>query len=315
MNRVVKIITMIACIACMGLWSACTREGDPNDPSLPTGDDGTGWNSSFPQKKVRKITVEDYGTFDFFWNGNRLDEISFSSFNGIPLGAIYYEYDANGRIAKTKYQERENSSITDGYTYTYDSYGRLIEQEIQIPYEIWYYEGGPEPIRETLYKPTTYTYTYANGHVSKIRRKCVYMERSEEDYNTFVELTNEENYECTWAGDNMTRFSYAGQIAFDLQYDDKNTPLQFPMGIEILHPFWGVFQYEHESPEYMDLLFGIASAGINNVTNMSQNEFGQIYTYLETSYTYTNDGYPQSITVTTTGAKGTTLVYTFEYYN
>lgn len=286
-------------LSATALLFACTKDnGETGNNNNNSTDNGSGWNTTFPQKKIQQIQFNfnnNVCTFDFSWIGDRLDKIAFINPNGLAINHIYFYYDNKGRIAKTAHQMNADDEIYDAFVYTYDANNRLEKQEVQVPYTI---------DEVLVYKPTTYTFTYANGHISKIHRKHVYID------NYPDETTEENDYECTWTGDNMTSFKDKDRhLTFNIQYDDKNNPLRFPMGIETLDPMWGNHDDEQVVQgdfSYISSLFWL-SFGKNNATSMTIN--GQ--TAKSITYTYDSDGYPHSATLIF--GDGTQWEYTFVY--
>ena len=296
---------MVASVLVLAIATSCTDETTDDGSNVPN--NGGGGNTSFPEKKVTKV---EYGTddmyqltFDFYWNGDRLDRISCSNQYGVSINNMYFYYDGQGRISKTAYQMYENDEIVDAYTYTYDADGRLVKQEIQLPI---YSDYDPVTGEEVYtYMPSTYTFTYTNGNVSKIHSE--YYEWDGDVYKKEID------YLFTWTDGNLTTFKEVEDgdaMTFTLQYDNKKNPLCFPMGVEVINPFWSTGSEDTDVVEgdysYMTVLFYLAGANVNN--NISFN-YGPQSIYTRT-YTYDNDGYPTSGTLyTTDGSITFTITY------
>ena len=288
----------------LAIATSCTDETTDDGSNVPN--NGGGGNTSFPEKKVKRVEYTVGGTdllsYDLYWNGDRLERISCSNSNGVSINNMYFYYDEQGRISKTAYQMSENNEIVDAYTYTYDANGRLVKQEIQMPI---YSEYDPATDEEVYtYMPTTYTFTYTDGNVSKI-----HSEYYEFDGGLYK---RESDYLCTWTDGNLTTIKEVidGEYeTFTQQFDNKKNPLRFPMGVEVINPFWAFGNEDIDVAggdySYMTALFYLASANVNN--NISFNYGAQ--SILSKTFTYDSDGYPISGTITSEHTMNFTITY------
>lgn len=285
MKLTLKHLAMFVAFCMLNLMVSCTKDSTNNVDDAH--DNGAGGNTSFPDKKVKKVTIGDL-TYDFYWDGNHLNRISCSTPNA-SVNNMYFYYDGQGRISRTAYQMFENYDIIDAYTYTYDANGRLVKQEIQMPVDREY-----DPVTQEeyyIYRPTTYTFSYSDGNVSNIHCKRIYWTGSEQ--------TEEIDYRCTWTGGNLTAITEEVDGEYEtyaIQYDNKKNPLRFPMGVEVLIPFWPSSEdldVMHEDYSYIATLFWLAGASVNNSTSMTC--YGQ--SVFTKTYSYDSDGYPISGTL------------------
>lgn len=303
---------MVASVFLLAIATSCTKD-DP-DNGNNTSDNGSGWNTSFPEKKVKSVKYDMAGfpfTYEFYWNGDRLNRISCSTQYGV-INSMYFNYDGQGRISKTAFQ-MDDDEVVDAYTYTYDANGRLIKQEIQVPCYEEYNPATDEYV--TVYKPSTYTFTYTNENVSKIHHEYYYYK-----YYGDGGLQKEEvDYLCTWTDGNLTlirkKYDDGDDESYTLQYDNKKNPLRFPMGVEVIIPLLldDIEDTDVVDGDYsymMALFYAFGGAGVNNWTSFSIEDTP----YLIKTYTYDSDGYPQSGTYSGSfGEESQPITFTFTY--
>lgn len=295
---------MVASMFLLAIATSCTDE--TADDGSNASDNGGGGNTSFPEKKVKRVVYSSGDihtlTYDFYWNGNLLDRISCSNQNGVSINKMYFYYDGQGRISKTAFQMYDDDEIIDAYTYSYDANGRLVKQEIQVPL---YSNYDPETGEEVYtYMPSTYTFTYTNGNVSKIHSESY-------EYDDGV-YKNEIDYLCTWTDGNLTTIKEIiddESETFTLQYDDKKNPLRLPMGVEVINPFWSLGNEDINVAggdySYMAALFYLAGANVNNCTSLNL----ETQSFFTRTYTYNSDGYPISGTISHEQPLNFTITY------
>lgn len=269
------------------IFAACGEKDTPEQPQ-PTA------QQQWPAKKINSIVYRvgslDYLAYDFTWVDGRLKEASCTMYNGTSLGRTVLEYD-DDRLARVYPYDGAGTAYTDGTMhYHYGDDGRLERQTFLLPMR----QTGDlcqQTFDEVVPCELVYSYT-DDGHVSTVQ---AYKTKDDGSVETST-------YTFGWDGGNVTSVTCDGRSLFnDMQYDDKPNPLAFPMGMETMCITNMIFEGVLGNSV---LFFGYASCWCeNNMTTLISGN-GQC------SYTYDEDGYVLTKTITASGQSST---YIFTY--
>ena len=268
---------------------SCGKDSEKPEQPVPGGS-ADGWPVKKISRIVHSVGTFDYLTYDFFWEGDLLREISCTMYDGSSLGRTVLEYDG-GRLARVYPYDGAGTAYTDGAMhYHYGTDGRLERQTFLLPLRA---TGNlcQQTFDEVVPCELVYSYT-DDGRVSAVQANKTMDDGS-------VETST---YTFGREGNNVATVTCDGQPLFsNMQYDSNPNPMRFPMGMETM----GVTNMIFEGVLGNSVLFlGYAFCwSENNMTTLLSGG-GQC------SYTYDEDGFPTSKTIGT-GSQSTT--YTFSY--
>ena len=268
---------------------SCGKDNEKPEHPTPTGT-ADGW----PAKKISRIVHSvgnfDYLTYDFSWEGDLLNEISCTMYDGSSLGRTVLEYDG-GRMARVYPYDGAGTAYPDGAMhYHYGTDGRLERQTFLLPLR-----ATEDLCQQTFDEvvPCELFYSYTDdGRVSAVQANKT-LDNGRVETSTYL---------FEWNGNNVATVTCDGQPLFsNMQYDSNPNPMRFPMGMETM----GVTNMIFEGVLGNSVLFlGYAFCwSENNMTTLLSGG-GQC------SYTYDDDGFPTSKTI---GTDSQSTIYTFTY--
>lgn len=285
MNIKKTALVLRAIVVSLFVMMLVSCQKDPPTAHTPTEGGSSDTEEMWPARKISRIVHSvgtfDYLTYDFSWEGGLLREISCTMYDGSSLGRTVFEYN-DGRIARVYPYDGAGTAYTGGAMhYHYDSDGRLERQTFLLP--LLFTDNLCQQTYDSVV-PCELVYSYAdNGHVSTVQA-----------YKTADDGSVETStYRFEWVGGNVATVTCDGQPLFsNMQYDSHPNPMRFPMGMETM----GVTDMIFEGVLGNSVLFlGYAFCwSENNMTTLLSGG-GQC------RYTYDEDGFPTSKTITLNG--------------
>lgn len=265
---------LFALALCIVLTLSACGKPDPENPEQSQPLPQQEWPAKKISRIVHSVGTLNYMTFDFDWDNGVLNEIRCTYYDGSFLGRTVLEYN-DGHLYRVFPCDKDDVAYPDGAMYYhYDANGRLASQNFILPIrqdnnlcQATYNEAVPCEL--------VYSYT-ADGKVSEVLATKTLNNGSTES------LT----YRFNWEGNNVTavsRISADGErILFSgMHYDDKRNPMAFPMGIEtmgtdlIMEGVWG--------NAYIFLAYAF-SWSANNMTTLISGNGQCTYTYDDDGY-------------------------------